>query len=163
MQGLLVIGLDITLVISIYYLWFSLLQNTNLNLKLKWLWWNHKKEYVSYPLYFHGIVVQLVRAPPCQGGSCGFEPRQSRRIKFLKYINRSLRFLSKGIQMTEFHSQRYLYLFFYLFFPFSFLLGFIWKLFVNGESGKAVRWYIIRWLYKEGGRLSKRKGGKEYI
>ena len=72
-------------------------------------------------LYFPGIVVQLVRAPPCQGGSCGFEPRQSRRIKFLKYINRSLRFLSKGIQMTEFHSQRYLYLFFYLFFPFSFL------------------------------------------
>ena len=28
-----------------------------------------------------GIVVQLVRAPPCQGGSCGFEPRQSRRNK----------------------------------------------------------------------------------
>ncbi|CAL9238859.1 unnamed protein product [Arabidopsis halleri] len=25
-----------------------------------------------------GIVVQSVRAPPCQGGSCGFEPRQSR-------------------------------------------------------------------------------------
>lgn len=30
---------------------------------------------------FPGIVVQLVRAPPCQGGSCGFEPRQSRRIE----------------------------------------------------------------------------------
>ena len=28
-----------------------------------------------------GTVVQLVRAPPCHGGSCGFEPRQSR----LKY------------------------------------------------------------------------------
>ena len=28
-----------------------------------------------------GIVVQLVRAPPCQGGSCGFEPRQSRWIQ----------------------------------------------------------------------------------
>jgi hypothetical protein len=25
-----------------------------------------------------GIVVQLVRAPPCHGGSCGFETRQSR-------------------------------------------------------------------------------------
>ncbi|KAK4539082.1 hypothetical protein RGQ29_031986 [Quercus rubra] len=24
------------------------------------------------------LVVQSVRAPPCQGGSCGFEPRQSR-------------------------------------------------------------------------------------
>ncbi|TYI27063.1 hypothetical protein ES332_A05G153300v1 [Gossypium tomentosum] len=30
---------------------------------------------------------ELVDAPPCQGGSCGFEPRQSRLIKFLKYIN----------------------------------------------------------------------------
>ncbi|KAB2017097.1 hypothetical protein ES319_D08G137600v1 [Gossypium barbadense] len=38
-------------------------------------------------LYFPGIVVQLVRAPSCQGGSCGFVPRQSRQIKFLKYIN----------------------------------------------------------------------------
>jgi hypothetical protein len=26
----------------------------------------------------NGTVVQLVRAPPCHGGSCGFEPRQSR-------------------------------------------------------------------------------------
>lgn len=26
----------------------------------------------------NGIVVQLVRVPPCQDGSCGFEPRQSR-------------------------------------------------------------------------------------
>ena len=25
-----------------------------------------------------GIVVQLVRAPPCHGGSCEFESRQSR-------------------------------------------------------------------------------------
>ena len=33
------------------------------------------------PSYFPGIVVQLVRAPPCQGGSCGFEPRQSRQIQ----------------------------------------------------------------------------------
>ncbi len=27
-----------------------------------------------------GTVVQLVRAPPCHGGSCGFEPRQSRKF-----------------------------------------------------------------------------------
>ncbi|KAJ6806778.1 hypothetical protein M6B38_105535 [Iris pallida] len=31
-----------------------------------------------YSIYLAGIVVQLVRAPPCQGESCGFEPRQSR-------------------------------------------------------------------------------------
>ncbi len=28
-----------------------------------------------------GIVVQLVRAPPCHGGSCEFESRRSRFIK----------------------------------------------------------------------------------
>lgn len=27
------------------------------------------------------IVVQLVRAPPCQDGSCGFKSRQSRSIE----------------------------------------------------------------------------------
>lgn len=31
-----------------------------------------------YTIHLTGIVVQLVRAPPCQGGSYGFEPRQSR-------------------------------------------------------------------------------------
>jgi hypothetical protein len=31
-----------------------------------------------------GIVVQLVRAPPCHGGSCEFESRQSRLIKLKK-------------------------------------------------------------------------------
>lgn len=31
-----------------------------------------------YAINLTGIVVQSVRAPPCQGGSCGFEPRQSR-------------------------------------------------------------------------------------
>ena len=28
-----------------------------------------------------GIIVQLVRAPPCHGGSCGFESRWSRSVK----------------------------------------------------------------------------------
>src|SRR5450432_638980 len=40
-----------------------------------------KNPIFGYIPYFPGIVVQLVRAPPCQGGSCGFEPRQSRRIQ----------------------------------------------------------------------------------
>lgn len=36
---------------------------------------------------FPGIVVQSVRAPPCQGGSCGFEPRQSRpRIRWIHQL-----------------------------------------------------------------------------
>ena len=31
-----------------------------------------------------GIVVQLVRAPPCHGGSCEFKSRQSRFINQIK-------------------------------------------------------------------------------
>lgn len=27
-----------------------------------------------------GVVAQLVRAPPCHGGGCGFEPRQLRHL-----------------------------------------------------------------------------------
>ena len=33
-----------------------------------------------------GIVVQLVRAPPCHGGSCGFESRQSRFLGKVFYL-----------------------------------------------------------------------------
>ena len=36
--------------------------------------WNHKTKF--------GTVVQLVRAPPCHGGSCEFESRQSRFFFF---------------------------------------------------------------------------------
>ena len=50
--------------------------------------WNHMNMYTVHFIvlcYFLGIVVQLVRAPPCQGGSCGFEPRQSRpRIRWIE-------------------------------------------------------------------------------
>ncbi len=38
---------------------------------------------VRHPWYgssFVGAVAQLVRAPPCHGGGCGFEPRQLRGI-----------------------------------------------------------------------------------
>ena len=34
---------------------------------------------IIYYGYLIGVVAQLVRSPPCQGGSCGFEPRQSRK------------------------------------------------------------------------------------
>lgn len=34
----------------------------------------------SFRVHVSAGVVQLVRAPPCQGGSCGFEPRLSREI-----------------------------------------------------------------------------------
>ena len=37
-------------------------------------------------VYKKGTVVQLVRALPCHGRSCGFEPRQSRRINNLTLI-----------------------------------------------------------------------------
>jgi hypothetical protein len=33
---------------------------------------------------FFAGVVQLVSAPPCHGGSCGFEPRLPRTFPFLK-------------------------------------------------------------------------------
>eukprot|EP01035_Chromulina_nebulosa_P020081 gene20081-26077_t len=43
-------------------------------------------EWVRIPLspreYHFGAVVQLVRAPPCQGGSYGFEPRRSANASF---------------------------------------------------------------------------------
>src|SRR5204863_8741474 len=30
------------------------------------------------PRSFHGVLAQSVRAPPCHGGGCGFEPRRLR-------------------------------------------------------------------------------------
>nr|CUM61472.1 protein of unknown function [Planktothrix agardhii] len=44
-----------------------------------------------------GTVVQLVRAPPCHGGSCGFEPRQSRS----KVNNQETGFLIKLIATNQ--------------------------------------------------------------
>jgi hypothetical protein len=52
---------------------------------------------VSCTPHFPGIVVQLVRAPPCQGGSCGFEPRQSRpALGSYESIDSSLHLLRRG-------------------------------------------------------------------
>ena len=75
--------------------WISILPTTrtllqrgdsNLKSKQKVFEWNQKNMYAVFR--FPGIVVQLVRAPPCQGGSCGFEPRQSRtRVQWMdKFI-----------------------------------------------------------------------------
>src|SRR5438094_8512589 len=34
-----------------------------------------------------GVLAQLVRAPPCHGGGCGFEPRRLRVFNCLKFMN----------------------------------------------------------------------------
>ena len=46
----------------------------------------YKKKYIAKPykirhhtIHIRGPVVQLVRAPPCHGGGCGFESRQARK------------------------------------------------------------------------------------
>jgi hypothetical protein len=55
-------------------------------------------------IIIRGIVVQLVRAPPCHGGSCEFESRQSR----FKYTDFQLEIVgfqtSKGKNVTLFVS-----------------------------------------------------------
>ena len=45
-----------------------------------------QNKYIAKPLkirhdnnHARGPVVQLVRAPPCHGGGCGFESRQARK------------------------------------------------------------------------------------
>ena len=43
--------------------------------------WHLKINRLNVYIYTIGIVVQLVRAPPCHGGSCEFESRQSRLLK----------------------------------------------------------------------------------
>jgi hypothetical protein len=41
----------------------------------------------SYPATaFSGVLAQLVRAPPCHGGGCGFEPRRLRGFCITKII-----------------------------------------------------------------------------
>ncbi len=44
----------------------------------------HMKKIMLNLIEKKGTVVQLVRAPPCHGGSCGFESRQS-RIKIFNF------------------------------------------------------------------------------
>lgn len=53
-----------------------------------------------------GVVVQLVRAPPCQGGSRGFKSRQSRSLHFFDYIIYTLTLLYCE-HIREMYSIRY--------------------------------------------------------
>jgi hypothetical protein len=39
---------------------------------------------VHSSLFFLGVVAQLVRAPPCHGGGCGFESRRLRENEKLE-------------------------------------------------------------------------------
>jgi hypothetical protein len=64
-----------------------------------------KEEFLGYRPYFPGIVVQSVRAPPCQGGSCGFEPRQSRPRRCKRSIHLSI-FCEEGRKRVGSNSQR---------------------------------------------------------
>lgn len=87
--------------------WISILPTTrtllqrgdsNLKSKQKVFEWNQKNMYAVFR--FPGIVVQLVRAPPCQGGSCGFEPRQSRpRIQWIDQFISPFSVKSKRVQL----------------------------------------------------------------
>ena len=55
---------------------FFILEDSVLKKNRKWSakkFIDKKKTSLYY--IFHGIIVQLVRAPPCHGGSCGFESR----------------------------------------------------------------------------------------
>ncbi len=58
---------------------FSFIKKAEINKKLTY------KE-ILLILYHFGTVVQLVRAPPCHGGSCEFESRQSRFKHYSKNI-----------------------------------------------------------------------------
>ena len=60
---------------SLLLLIIQILNLTNLNI----IWHN--------PINSMGTVVQLVRAPPCHGGSCGFESRQSRIANYELILN----------------------------------------------------------------------------
>ena len=65
----------------------------------------NEKEFLGcYRPNFPGIVVQSVRAPPCQGGSCGFEPRQSRPRRCKRSIHLSV-FCEEGRKRVGYNSQ----------------------------------------------------------
>lgn len=68
---------------------------------------NSKEDYFPFRDSFKrvtlGVVAQLVRAPPCHGGGCGFEPRQLRRgFVSSSLINKGSRaFGEKNVDVQE--------------------------------------------------------------